>query len=252
MFNFLKNAIKKPIDIDITTSSKYYSENIEEFICQTKFPSWTKDIHMPSIKEIVNHMFEHKGGYSTIRTCPAFVDILKNSFSIFSPCDIVIEIDKETKSWRWVSRTKHINVVQHDLIGQMGSNNPFLGKGIHCKIDLPFIFKSSEPINLFFTQPMYHSISDLTVIPGLVELNKKMGMQLNLNTFISNPHIEYDTGTEKTKIIHIKKGDILAYLYYGKQVKIGDIKTSYVPFEQLPNMLEHFSLTSDWIKTNRE
>ena len=58
MFNFFKNAIKKPIDIDIITSSKYYSENIEEFICQTKFPSWTKDIHMPSIKEIVNYIYE--------------------------------------------------------------------------------------------------------------------------------------------------------------------------------------------------
>ena len=79
-----------------------------------------------------------------------------------------------------------------------------------------------------------------------------MGLQLNLNTFISNPHIEYDTGTEKTKIIHIKTGDILAYLYYGKKVKIGDIKTSFVPFEQFPNMIEQFNLTSDWVKTNRE
>ena len=252
MFNFFKNAIKNPIDIDIITSSKYYSENIEEFICQTKFPSWTKDIHMPSIKEIVNYMFEHNTGYSTIKTCPAFVDILKNSFSIFSPCDIVIEIDKENKSWRWVSRTKHITLTPHNLVDQMGPSNPFLEKGIHCKFNLPFTVKSSEPINLFFLQPMYHSISDLTIIPGSVELNKKSRLQLNLNTFISNPHIEYDTKTEKTKIIHIKKGDILAYLYYGKQVKIGDIKTSFVPLEQFTNMIEHFNLTSDWVKTNRE
>ena len=251
MFNFFKNAIKKPIDIDIITPSKYYSENIEEFICQTKFPSWTKDIHIPSIKEIVNHMCD-KTGYSTIKTCPAFVDILKNSFSIFSPCDIAIEIHKETKSSRWVTRTKYINVLQHNLVEQMGQNNPFSEKGLHCKIDLPFVFKSSEPINLFFTQPMYHSISDLTVIPGSIELNKKMGLQLNLNTFISNQHIEYDTGTEKTKIIHIKKGDILAYLYYGKHVKIGDIKTSYVSYEELSNTLERFSLTSNWVKTGRE
>ena len=115
MFNFLKNNLKKPIDIDITTSSKYYSENIEDAIGQTKFPNWTKDIHVPSIREVFDHMFAHSVGYNTIKTCPAFVDILKNSFSVYSPCDIVIEIDKQTNIWRWVTRTKNISVTGFNL-----------------------------------------------------------------------------------------------------------------------------------------
>ena len=83
MFNFLKNNLKKPIDIDITTSSKYYSENIEDAICQTKFPNWTKDIHVPSIREVFDHMFAYSVGYNTIKTCPAFVDILKKKSDSF-------------------------------------------------------------------------------------------------------------------------------------------------------------------------
>ena len=50
----------------------------------------------------------------------------------------------------------------------------------------------------------------------------------------------------------MKKGDVLAYLYYGKHVKVGDIKTSYVSMQEFPSMLEHFSLNSDWVKNNRE
>ena len=252
MFNFLKNNLKKPIDIDITTSSKYYSENIEDAIGQTKFPNWTKDIHVPSIREVFKYMFDHKVGYNTIKTCPAFVDILKNSFSVYSPCDIVIEIDKQTNIWRWVTRTKNISVTGFNLPMQMGSNNPFSGKGIHLKIELPFILKSSEPISLFFTQPMYHSISEFMVIPGAIEINKKTPTQLNLNVFVPNQYIQYGTQTENTKIIHIKTGDVLAYLYYGKNVKVGNINASYVTPEQFPNMHEHLSLSADWVKTNKE
>ena len=252
MFNFLKNNLKKPIDIDITTSSKYYSENIEDAIGQTKFPNWTKDIHVPSIREVFDHMFAHSVGYNTIKTCPAFVDILKNSFSVYSPCDIVIEIDKQTNLWRWVTRTKNVSVTGHNLPAQMGSNNPFSGKGIHLKMEFPFLLKSSEPISLFFTQPMYHSISEFMVIPGAIEINKKNPMQLNLNVFVPNQHIQYGTQTENTKIIHIKTGDVLAYLYYGKNVKVGNINASYVTPEQFPNMIEHLNLLSNWVKTNKE
>lgn len=249
MFNFLK---KEPIDINVTTSSKYYSENIEEFICQTKFPSWIKDIHTPSIKEVFDNMWYHKRPPLTIKTCPAFIDILKNSFSLFSPCDILIEIDKKTKSWKAVTRTNAISLTEHNLLQQMGSSNIFSGKGIHCKIEWPFQFKSSKPINLIFMQPMYHTLSDLTIIPGSVELSRKIGLIVNLNTFISNQHIEYGAKSEDTKMIHIKKGDILAYLYYGKNTKIGNISASYVSAQEFPSLIERFNLNSHWVKTNRE
>ena len=252
MFNFLKNNLKKPIDIDITTSSKYYLENIEDAIGQTKFPNWTKDIHVPSIREVFKYMFDHKVGYNTIKTCPAFVDILKNSFSVYSPCDIVIEIDKQTNIWRWVTRTKNISVTGFNLPMQMGSNNPFSGKGIHLKIELPFILKSSEPISLFFTQPMYHVISEFMVIPGAIEINKKTPIQLSLNIFVPNQYIHSGTQTENTKIIHIKTGDVLSYLYYGKNIKVGNVNTSYVTPEQFPNTIEHLNLLSNWVKTNKE
>lgn len=242
MFNFFKK--NDSIDVKIHVYSKYYAENVSEIFHKTKYPTWTKSIKTKSKDEMVRSIFNGGSPGNTIKQCPAFIDIISNSFTLCSPCDIVIEIDKLTKNWKAYSRWSKVALSEHDLMSQMGPDNPLSNKGIHIKIENPFMISSSQNMDLVFVQPMYHGLSDFMILPGVVRTNKKMPLDLNVNMFIPNENINSNSHDEK-KSIFIKKGDVLAYLYYGKNITINKIESEYLHPDE---WRDKFCIVSDYKK----
>ena len=217
MFNFFKK--NDSIDVKIHVYSKYYAENVSEIFHKTKYPTWTKSIKTKSKDEIVRSIFNGGSPGNTIKQCPAFIDIISNSFTLCSPCDIVIEIDKLTKNWKAYSRWSKVALSEHDLMSQMGPDNPLSNKGIHIKIENPFMISSSQNMDQYIYIYIYTQI-----IPN--ENNN------------SNSH-------DEKKSIFIKKGDVLAYLYYGKNITINKIESEYLHPDE---WRDKFCIVSDYKK----
>jgi hypothetical protein len=220
ILNLIKNK-SNAVDILLDTPSKYYYENVNEYLSPTTYPSWLKDIKKKTQRESFEMSLELFHRMGTVKQCPAFIDIVKNSLTLFSPADLTIEIKKDSKEWRFFTPWNKMKVVQHDLINQMGPTNPITKNGIHLKIETPFLIKSSKPITMYFMQPLYHEFHPFIVIPGGIDLNSKYPLQLNLNLMISNSEIENEKN--ETKLIKIKKGDVLAYMHYGKSFSVNNI-----------------------------
>lgn len=209
---------KSAVDLIIDTPSKYYAENILEFIKPTEYPEWTKDIVKFSVLEHFKMAIETLRRKNSIQQCPAFIDIIKNSLSLYSPADMTIEVGSDG-NWRYFTPWGKFKLTQHDLLNQMGPNNPISKNGVHFKLEPPFLIKASKKISVFFVQPMYHNFHDLMIVPGAISLNPKYNLQPNINVVVPYRNIN------GTKLIKIKKGDLLCYLYYGSNYKIGNIKT---------------------------
>jgi hypothetical protein len=207
-------------DLNIQTTSKYYSENISEFIKKTEYPSWMKSIPKFSAMEHFKMSVNSLVRTTSIRHCPAFIDIIKNSFSLYSPCDMTITATLDG-GWRYYSVWPKFKATPHDLNIQMGPDNILSKNGIHMKFETPFIIKSNKRIHLYFIQPVYHNFHDFLILPGGMEINSKIGLQCNINTLLPFSNIKED------KIIKIKKGDLLCYLYYGPQYKLKDINVDF-------------------------
>lgn len=209
---------KCTVDLTIDTPSKYYSENILEFIKPTEYPEWTKDIIKFSALDHLKMAIDSLRRKNTIQQCPAFIDIIKNSLSVYSPADMTIEVSSDG-TWRYFTPWGKFKLSQHDLMYQMGPNNPISKNGIHFKLETPFLIKSSKKLSVFFVQPVYHNFHDMVILPGAISLNPKYSLQPNINVVV--PYKDIDG----TKLIKIRKGDLLCYLYYGNNYKIGDITT---------------------------
>lgn len=218
--------MKKKINILLETPSKYYFDNISEFLSNSQYPNWTKDIPKLTITEHFNNAVNTLFRIGNIKQCPAFVDIIKNSLTLYCPADITIEIKKDTKEWRFFSPWGKVKITQHDLLNQMGPSNPISKNGIHLKFETPFLIKTNKPAKFYFMQPMYHEILDYQVIPGAISTNSKYPLQLNLNVFISNKFIEFDVG--ETALIRLKKGSPLAYMHFGDDLVVENIKCDLI------------------------
>jgi hypothetical protein len=147
----------------------------------------------------------------TAKRCPGILDLFKNSYLVKSPIEIYIEV-----------RNRSINVIHQANYDMMkismhpehqyktSSNNLFEDK-ISIKFDLPVALKS--PCPFIFLPPMFHTKNPIfEVIPGVISDPGQYKLQtLTTHTFLD---------ISKDRDIHIKAGDVIAYLWFTEKTKL--------------------------------
>ena len=73
--------------IRLVTPNKYHSENFGDWLC-SPYPDWYKKLRSPSPDD-------HTTLLESVRTCPAFIDLFKNSFLVRAPQDLFFTFDED-------------------------------------------------------------------------------------------------------------------------------------------------------------
>ena len=161
----------------------------------------------------------------TIKTCPAIVGLLKKSFLIKAPCDILITVNNKGEWVSEVADTDMIKVSNHNAdqyMTESKESNLFDNK-FNLKFEYPVVLRSSM-IPWIFLQPTYHKEMWFQVAQGVIEGKYTKAQALNLNVFVDIP--------KETQTYKIKHGDVLAYLWLPEMVELQHRKKGF--FDKLP------------------
>jgi hypothetical protein len=149
---------------------------------------------------------------NTAKTCPGIANILKNSFLIKSPSDLVLSV-KDDGSYLWDASNDLLDISEH-ITSQFYTekNNIFKGK-IALKILLP-VFIGTTGTPWIILQPMYHNSVNYAITNGVVSDKHTKYQELNIIFLVDIPK------KGKSTTIHIKKGDVISYLWLPKKMKL--------------------------------
>jgi len=152
---------------------------------------------------------------STSKTCPAILNILKNSFLVKAPCDFVITVNKNLEfaydmTNDWITIDSH---APSQFISE--GSDVFKGK-MNIKITFP-ISISTDNVPLIWLQPMYHNNMKPMVINGVIADEHIDLNQLNVNLLVDIP-------TDEPVSYSFKYGDVLAYIWSPEKLKLAPSK----------------------------
>jgi len=165
--------------------------------------------------EDVSSMYDN----STVKTCPAIIDILRNSFLLKSPCDMVITVDRK-KNFVYEGANDLMRVGSHDTNQfYTEEGNLFEGK-MNLKFQMPVRIRTNK-VPFMFLQPMYHNNIWFSVFNGVGSGVYTQGMELNLNVSIDIPK------TDEPVTYNIKNGDVLAYIWSPEKLKLSHAKRNF-------------------------
>jgi len=138
----------------------------------------------------------------TAQSCPAMLELFKNSFIIKFPCDVILETKEDGKYfWQKPSATQVLRIVHHPE--EQVEFQPPLSSFIMIKFCLPFMF-SSPNNKASFIESTYWKIQPYKIAPGILNFrNNKYAVPLHIITFFE----------KKNKIYEFKKGDPMVLLY---------------------------------------
>ena len=150
---------------------------------------------------------------NTAKGCPAIINVLQNSQLLLAPCDLIITVNDKQEYISGNPGSDLVTISSHsvDQFHAEGSNI-FKGK-MNIKFSFP-IFIETDSVPYIFLDPQYHNEHFFTVVNGCVAPPFTKGQPLNLNVLLDIPK----TGVLKTYTI--KKGDVLAYLWFPEKMKL--------------------------------
>lgn len=139
------------------------------------FPEWWKSLPK-AIPAISGHMVED----STIKTCPGFVELYRNSIIMPLWTDCAIDIAPQGNDgyrWQFADGITSASSHPHEQRGDYLPNDKYQ----HIKIASPWFLKTKEDIKWLYTQATYNikNPDQQLVIPGV--LNFKYQGQTNIN-----------------------------------------------------------------------
>jgi len=150
---------------------------------------------------------------TTAKTCSGILNVLNDSILVKAPCDIIITINDEG-SWSYVtpSGSDYISLTEDHPPVQFTSpnkkNDLFKNKRV-IKFIFPITLRAKEPY--IHLDPQYHKATPLTVLSGAIVTPNA---PLNLISIFDIPP------KGGSADIIIKKGDVLAYLWASKPLKL--------------------------------
>ena len=174
-------------------------ETLVEYFAPTKsmtrLPDW--------FSKIEKH--DHRG--STLRQCPGFIELFKNSISIPMWQDLSLTYkDSEILYIDAPNRKNIIGPDAYDIVQQ--HHNYQWGDQwkyhTHIKVMNPWIVQCKKPIPFLLHDPTWHKekITDWQVVPGVNEFVVNSVLHLNM----------YLPRYKKEKTVEWQAGDIMAYL----------------------------------------
>ena len=179
----------------ITTPSKYLADHSDEWLAR-EMPNWFTSV---------------KKSRETVKSCPSFVDIFRNSLVLRAPCDFVFTVvdDGGFLLTHQFANSDFMSVDHHDLESQM--NEEWGSQHINIKLNFQAQFLSDTPSKCLVLPPSYHfeeTLSPIQPMLGVINLLSNVGIWLNINMMVSKQHMM----TERE--ILTRKGTPLAYIYF--------------------------------------
>lgn len=145
----------------------------------------------------------------SIRLCPSFVELFKNTLLLRLPTDFIISYTGEYLIVQEAGAKGFVGHSYHDLKHQM--DETYGQKNVNIKLDFDFMFVSDSPSKILITPPEYHfdeEVSCLKPMLGVLNTLPNVGIPFNVNTVVSLDYLG-----EKQEV-YMKKGTPLAYLYF--------------------------------------
>tara|TARA_Y100000004_G_C8932474_1_gene420638 strand:+ start:487 stop:1182 length:696 start_codon:yes stop_codon:yes gene_type:complete len=185
--------------------------------CHSKTPSWWKDMgfYLKGAKSVLDLWTgldqtkkQEVEAFTTVRACPGFRDLFRNSHLVKFPCDLLFETKADGGyTWKTPSSENILGVYSHNS-AQMVS--PVSDKYLIIKFELPF-FMSGKGIRLVYMDPIYYKDQPFKVCPGVVQLqSSNKGLGFNILTFFEKKDATY----------HFEQGDPLCLIYFPERVTV--------------------------------
>ena len=149
--------------------------------------------------------------YSTVKMCPGFHNLFRNSFLVKFPCDILVEHDDYDWTWRIPSKENPMRMNEHGGF-QYGNSGPLQDYRIF-KFEIPIEFTSKDKIDIMFFDPIYWKPQPYRVAPGVVSM-ENFNQSLTLNMIVFFPK------TGKSESFHFRKGDPICLMNTNERVKL--------------------------------
>lgn len=169
----------------------------------------------------------------SIRSCPAFTWLFKDSIIVRLPCDLMMIKDGE--NFRIDSMNpKVMNVYSHDLTAQLSEEHS--KDFINVKISPLISFQASKPVKAVQMTAFNYTVEHESLfrsVEGVFPFIKE-ATQLNINTFFRTSElIKMSQGLREEESVLLPAGTPLCLLYFPSgipkyKVKVGDITKSDV------------------------
>jgi hypothetical protein len=224
-----KEVIDSILDTRGTRSCSWYASlpsNISETIVGKYIPGVAKFLHYVHKKCLGGDTnlcgyVESGSGLATVKTCPGVRGVLSNSIVVRSPCDVNITI---SDNGGWVYNSSNLSLLElteDHPPEQFGA--PFKGNKDRSlfsnnrviKIKLPLLFATANNTPYLYLDPQFHvDTVPLKVVLGQIDNYATKKAPLNIITMFKIPE------KGETLDIHIKKGTVLAYLWFPNSYKL--------------------------------
>lgn len=140
----------------------------------------------------------------TAKTCVGIIELLKHSYLIKSPCECIVTINDDGGYYYDTSDSSILDVGSHGKYQFYQENNDQFKNKTCIKFQIGLRVKSVG-FSYMLSDPVYHKHS-FFVPSGVVTEKFGNSQEMNVIVFIDTPPIG------ETSTIHIKEGDVLAYL----------------------------------------
>jgi len=197
----------------IITPIKYFADNCDDWLAKDP-PSWFSEAKkryeaVPSI--------EMKLG--TVKSCPSFVRIFRNSLVLKAPCDFMFAMspDEQYVMTEFAGNSNFMGVDHHSLEHQIDQN--WGSKHVNFKFSFQFKIICESQSQCMLLPPEYHFDEEPPIVKtmiGVLDLLPNKGIEFNLN-MVANKQDLFEA-----KEVIVKKGTPLAYLYFpfGESISI--------------------------------
>ncbi len=221
----------------IITPYKYFADHSDEWLAK-EIPTWFSE---PKKRRADLQDSQVKAG--TIKSCPSFVDIFRNSLVLRAPCDCLFNLLGD--NYEFISgecaNHKMINFEYHDIKSQM--NQEWANDYIHMKLNFNAQMVAETRSKCLFFPPEYHFEEELSIIKpmlGAVNLLPNTGVEFNINMLASKRDF-----LERKEVL-IRKGTPLAYVYFPFEEKVS---VEYLPQSEFDNFsFTKTSFSGDYLK----
>lgn len=195
-------------------------------------PDWWKNQNIKYESERVknNKQAQIKGGgprkttLTTTRNCPGIYDYMTSGYIVPAWCDIRLEW-QQGKAEAFNLQTGHVLHYLQESYGQslpmmmtheepQAKDAPFWDNSCKSilKFSSPWNLKTSEGVSCFFTHPYYHTSTDYTIMPGILDTDVKHYPNSIINIFIrlnkQGKPIFIERGTPLLQVVPFKRSDV--------------------------------------------
>lgn len=217
MFKFLKR-VTQPNKLLCSIGHRLppiNSFSVNDFISDKKLPEWWKTLRPNNTFNIMKDSMNHVPSEITVRTCPSFVEVFKNSYCLLAPCDFMIKINTGLNEHNILNPLSYKSSIEnamwidrpHDFKEQL---NGALEEFVNIKIGFDLKVKPSKSsLKLVFMESTYYNNLPFRILPAAIELIPNFAMGMNINYILPKSFLYKNQGKE----FLINHGDVLAMLY---------------------------------------